>query len=116
MLLPDKATITQKSSELFERQIRCGAQYPIYPSDKDEIKVQLTPNGKKLFEKIYLYRPIPTRIEGDVYYFDCSANQLIYYFQRFGDNALILSPKKLGIKMRDYHYFALKKYRTIYDK
>lgn len=116
MLLPDKSTIPQKSIELFERQIRCGAQYPIYPSDKDEIKVQLTPSGKKLFEKIYLYRPIPTKIEGDIYYFDCSANQLIYYFQRFGDHALILSPKRLGIKMRDYHYFALKKYRTIYDK
>lgn len=116
MLLPDKAEISQKSTELFERQIRCGAQYPIYPSDKDEIKVQLTPNGKKLFDKIYLYRPIPTRIEGDIYYFDCSANQLIYYFQRFGDSALILSPKRLGVKMRDYYHFAVKKYRTIYDK
>lgn len=116
MLLPYKSSIPRKNQELFERQIECGPQYPIYPSDKDEIKVQLTPNGKKLFDKIYLYRPIPTKIEGDIYYFKCSANQLLYYFQRFGDNALILSPKKLGIKMRDYHYFALKKYKTIYDK
>lgn len=116
MLLPDKMEIPQINVEMLERQVKCGAQYPIYPSDKDEIKVQLTPNGKKLFEKIYLYRPIPTKIEGDIYYFDCSANQLIYYFQRFGDSALILSPKRLGIKMRDYYHFAVKKYRTIYDK
>ena len=116
MLLPDKISIPDENIEMLERQIKCGAQYPIYPSDKDEIKVQLTENGKKLFQKIYLYRPIPTKIEGDVYYFNCSANQLIYYFQRFGDSALILSPKRLGVKMRDYHYFALKKYRTKYDK
>lgn len=116
MLLPDKISIPDENIEMLERQIKCGAQYPIYPSDKDEIKVQLTENGKKLFQKIYLYRPIPTKIEGDVYYFNCSANQLTYYFQRFGDSALILSPKRLGVKMRDYHYFALKKYRTKYDK
>ena len=116
MLLPDKAMIPKNNMEMLERQVKCGAQYPIYPSDNELIKVQLTPNGKKLFEKIYLYRPIPTKIEGDIYYFDCSANQLIYYFQRFGDSALILSPKRLGIKMRDYYHFAVKKYRSIYDK
>ena len=72
--------------------------------------------SRELFEKIYLYRPIPITIEGDVYTFDCSANQVLYYFERFGSEALILSPKKLGIFMRNYYYFALKKYRSIYGK
>ena len=70
--------------------------------------------GKRLFEKIYLYRPTPISIEENIYTFNCSANQLLYYFERFGENALILSPKKLGIFMRNYYYFALKKYKTIY--
>ncbi len=113
-LLPEPAFIPDKERALFERQLACAPQYPMYPSDNEPIKVQLTEKGKKLFEKIYLYRPTPVNIEGDVYTFDCSANQLLYYFERFGDSALILSPRKLGISMRNYYHFALKKYRSIY--
>lgn len=113
-LLPAKALIPQENQTLFIRQIDCAAQYPMYSTDNEPIKVQLSEKGKKLFNKIYLYRPTPVKIEGDVYTFNCSANQLLYYFERFGDSALILSPKKLGIFMRNYYYFALKKYRTIY--
>lgn len=65
-------------------------------------EVTLCLNGKVLFEKIYLYRPTPVKIEGDIYTFECSANQVLYYFERFGDSALILSPKRLGISMRNY--------------
>lgn len=86
----------------------------MYASDDEPIKVQLTEKGKKLFNKIYLYRPTPTSIDGDIYTFNCSANQLLYYFERFGDSALILSPKRLGIFMRNYYYFALKKYKSFY--
>ncbi|MGN0811919.1 MAG: hypothetical protein ACI4MQ_00205 [Candidatus Coproplasma sp.] len=113
-VLPDKANIAEENRNLFDRQVACAAQYPIYNTDSEPIRVQLTDKGKKLFDKIYLYRPTPVKIEGDIYTFDCSANQLLYYFERFGDSALILSPKKLGIFMRNYYYFALKKYRTLY--
>ena len=106
--------IPEENKILFQRQIACAAQYPMYNTDNEPIKVQLTEKGKKLFDKIYLYRPTPVSIEGDIYTFNCSANQLLYYFERFGENALILSPKKLGIFMRNYYYFALKKYKTIY--
>lgn len=113
-LLSEKAEIPEDNSALFERQVECAAQYPMYSTDNEPIKVQLTEKGKTLFNKIYLYRPTPTSIDGDIYTFNCSANQLLYYFERFGDSALILSPKKLGIFMRNYYYFALKKYRSIY--
>ena len=86
----------------------------MYSTDCEPIQVQLSEKGKKLFQKIYLYRPTPVKIEGNIYTFQCSANQLLYYFERFGDSALILSPKKLGIFMRNYYYFALKKYRSVY--
>ena len=113
-LLSQKAEISDASRALFDRQIACAAQYPMYNTDDEPIKVQLTDKGKKLFNKIYLYRPTPVSIEGDVYTFNCSANQLLYYFERFGDKALILSPKRLGIFMRNYYHFALKKYRALY--
>ena len=113
-LLPHKSQIPNDNKELFKRQVECGAQYPIYPSDDKPIRVQLTEKGKELFKKIYLYRPTPVSIEGDIYTFNCSANQLLYYFERFGENALILSPRRIGIFMRNYYHYALKKYRTIY--
>ena len=115
-LLPDKSTVPEDCKALFERQITCGAQYPMYATDNTPIRVQLSENGKRLFEKIYLYRPTPVKIEGDIYTFDCSANQALYYFERFGDSALILSPKRLGISMRNYYHYAAKKYRSIYNK
>lgn len=114
-LLGEKSNIPMKNQELFARQIECAVQYPMYFSDDTPIKVRLTEKGKKLFQKIYLYRPTPVLIEGDVYTFNCSANQLLYYFERFGDSALIISPKKLGLAMLSFHHFALKKYRSIYN-
>lgn len=113
-LLNEKASIPQLNSELFDRQVICGAQYPIYATDNEPIRVRLSEKGKMLFGKIYLYRPVPISIEGDIYIFDCSANQALYYFERFGEEALILSPKKLGKFMRNYYYYALKKYRSVY--
>lgn len=113
-LLSESANIPETSVELFKRQIVCGAQYPMYSTDREPIKVRLTPQGETLFKKIYLYRPTPVAVDGDVYTFDCSANQLLYYFERFGENAVIISPKKLGIFMRNYYHFALKKYKEIY--
>ena len=115
-LLPQKASIPKKNEELFKKQLEQGVQYPFYPSDDEPIKVELTEKGKRLFQKIYLYRPTPSKIEGNIYTFNCSANQALYYFERFGDSAIILSPKRLGITMRNYHYYALKKYRTVYEK
>ena len=115
-LLSSPASIPEENVKLLERQLACAPQYPMFKSDKHLIKVELTEKGKKLFDRIYLYRPTPISIEGDVYTFDCSAGQALYYFERFGDHALITSPKKLGISMRDYHYFALKKYKSFYNK
>lgn len=115
-LLTQNADISEEAEERFARQIVAGAQYPIYSTDNQPIKVRLSAKGKGLFERIYLYRPTPVSVEGDVYTFDCSASQALFYFQRFGDEALILSPKRLGISMLNFHHFALKKYRSFYGK
>lgn len=106
--------ITQKSKNLFDRQIACAVQYQMLPTDNQPIEVRLTKKGRQLFEKIYLYRPEPIKIDGDVYTFDCSRNQLTYYFQRFGEEALILSPNQIGTFMRNYYYHAYKAYKSLY--
>ena len=115
-LLSNTINIPLENKALLDRQIACAPQYPMYKTDKYPIKVELTDAGVKLFEKIYLYRPTPTIVEGNVYTFDCSQAQVLYYFERFGNNALITSPKKLGIQMRNYHYFALKRYNAFYKE
>lgn len=55
------------------------------------VKVQLTKRGIKLFNKIYTYRPVATKIEGDIYYFDATADQILFYFSRFGKEANVLN-------------------------
>ena len=115
-LLAEKSEIPEGNADLFRRQAECAPQYPMYNTDREPIKVRLTEKGKELFKKIYLYRPTPVSVEGDIYTFNCSANQLLYYFERFGDSAIILSPKKLGVFMRNYYYFAYKKYKSLYSR
>ena len=107
--------IPEKNKILFDRQVECAVQYPMYNSDNEPIKVKLTEKGKDLFKRIYLYRPEPVEIDENIYTFNCSANQLLYYFERFGDNAVILYPKRLGIYMRNYYYYAYRKYKKIYN-
>lgn len=115
-ILSEKSDIPQENKKLFDIQLNNDVQYTIYNTDNEPVKVKLTEKGKKLFEKIYLYRPTPTSIEDDIYTFNCSAQQILFYFERFGDSAIILSPKKLGIFMRNYYYYAYKAYKKIYYK
>jgi len=111
-----KAKITNANKILFDKQIECGVQYPFYNTDDKPIKVVFSEEGKHMFEKIYLYRPTPTEINGNEYTFNCSAKQMIHYLQRFGSEAVITAPKKLGIFMRNHYHFALKKYKEFYKK
>jgi len=69
-LLTKKAEIPEDIKQIFDRQIRCGAQYPIFKNETDLIKVILSQKGKYLFKKIYLYRPTPVKIENDA---ECTA-------------------------------------------
>lgn len=114
--LTARSEIPAENRERFDRQIKCGAQYPIYNTDDEPITVRLTDKGVGMFEKIYLYRPTPVSVDGKLYTFNCSANQALHYFTRFGEEALILSPRKLGIFMRNYYHYALKAYRGEYRK
>lgn len=109
-LLSKKTAITKEVQAIFERQIRCGAQYPISKNENELIKVVLSPKGLYLFQKIYLYRPTPVKIEDNVYYFDCSINQATHYFKRFGVDAIIVEPANATLLMANYYAGAARKY------
>lgn len=74
--------------------------------------VRLTLNGIKLFKKFYLNRPIPTKIEDNLYYFNSSYDNLFYYFSRFGKDAIILSPLHLKNRMISFYLKSLNSYQN----
>ncbi len=60
-----------------------------------EIKVKLSPEGKKHYDLIITNRPKIKEYEGDIYTFYCSDENAKIYFPHFYDEAEILEPKEL---------------------
>lgn len=65
--------------------------------------VRLTEAGKRKFKLIYLDRPDPISIIDNIYYFDCSDNQLLQYFQKLGKDAEIIKPLELRKEMQKFY-------------
>ena len=112
-LLNSKREIPDDVSDIFNKQIIYGVEYPFNSSFEKDVIVKLSSNGKRLFKKIYLYRPIPYKIEDNLYYFNCSHNQVMYYFKRFGYDAVIISPLEVTEAMKDFYYISSRKYDKI---
>ena len=105
--------------ERLERMNIYGAQYII--NDDEEACVLLSNSGIRLYNRIYYGRPIFSRIErtenGAKYYFQCSKDQLLFYFRRFSNgDAIILSPNSLRIDMMNFHKRALEAYSYNYNE
>ena len=100
---------------LFEKQIRYGIQYPIYSLKEEPVKVRFTEKGLKMFKKIYLYRPIPDSMENNIYTFTCSHYQIVYYFKRFGGEAIIISPEKLNKHLQYFYSNSYQDYLEVLD-
>ena len=111
-ILNESREIPDSMAEVFDNMIKYGPQFA-YEVTKPStpIKVLLTERGKDQFKKIYLHRPHPSRIEGDIYYFECSRGQIFQYFSRFGNNAVVLEPKELMADLHKFYALADKKYR-----
>ena len=110
-IITKERTFTENSIAIFEKQIKYGIQYSILENENSIIKIRLTPKGIMLFDKLYVYRPVCEKIEGDIYYFNCSYSQIYQYFCRFGKHAIILEPEILVERLRDYYYIANKAYK-----
>lgn len=73
-----------------------GVQFSI--NGETIYKVQLTDEGKKLFNSRYLERPKPLPASDEkngIYYFDCSKMQFKSYFAPFRSNVIILEPQSI---------------------
>lgn len=76
----------------------------------EEIKVEFSEYGITLFEALYKDRPIPSKKEENIYYFNCSENSIINYLKPFGRHANVIYPLKCKEKLLDFYKKAYDKY------
>jgi|GEM_PF-838909 len=105
------ASFDDNQLRTFDKMQKYGPQF-IY-SDVGEIAVKLTVEGLNKYRKIYVHRPIPKKIDGDVFLFDCSEMQVISYFERFGGDALILYPLSVRKKVLGFYNKAIAEYTKL---
>ena len=100
--LDESASFTDEHKAMFKRMIENAPQY-LYAADEEEAIVELTPLGEKLFKSLYMNRPKPTKVDGNLYHFNSSYMQLKQYFCRFGKEAMIREPAKLRHMIANFH-------------
>lgn len=102
-------TFTDKELNHLDNTLEHGAQFPI---NEDSLSIlELTPEGEKNYHNFYLNRPSYFKKEGNKYYFNCSYNQIEFYFFRFGEQVKIISPSHLQRKFKRKYYAALNNYK-----
>jgi predicted DNA-binding transcriptional regulator YafY len=89
-----RGRLTADDRRDIEEKIRqVGVQYLIGTGDR--ICVRLTQKGRREFLQRSYMRPMPERVEKDLYYFSCTSMQVRNYFLSFGADAEILEPESL---------------------
>ena len=78
---------------LFEEIIKCGIQFPC--NELTDAEIILSERGVELFNRKFLNKPTPIKIEGNHYFFRCSYNQLFVFFISFAKHIDIISPESL---------------------
>lgn len=116
-ILNEAASVSDRNIAVFKRMEKGGPQFAYdLKEHPDEIIVRLSERGQKMYRSMYLHRPAYTKIDGDLYHFDCSLQQAYQYFSRFGRNAMVMSPKELAGDLHRFHAMAAREYRKIYGK
>ena len=99
-----------KDKKIEDELIRKGTRSPYSMSEDIHAVVQMTERGKQMYTMIVKNRPYVTYIDGDLYHFDWPEMQLEDYFRRFGKDAVVISPKSLRTKLKNYYFKALEAY------
>ena len=107
--LSASATFSQDQKDAFCKMITYGPQFRC-GRNEGETKIRLTAQGVELFKKMYVHRPMPTKTEGQDYYFQCSYAQIRQYFTRFGKEAFVVYPASTRRYMTEFHRSAVKQY------
>ncbi len=108
-LLATEAKFLPEEVATFEKMKAYGPQF-IYRKGEGEVLVELTDRGVEKFGSIYLHRPVPVRVEGNSYYFNCAHTQIIQYFIRLGEDAKIVYPQRVRDAVSSFHHRALMRY------
>ena len=110
-VLNESRDLTQPIIDVFNRMAKYGPQYS-YEVKKPHvpIKVKLTERGQNMYKMMYLHRPQYEKVEGDIFYFDCSRQQAFQYFSRLGANAIVLEPADLRDDLLRFFQNASRRY------
>lgn len=109
-ILNTESYFTKEDVEFFKKMQTYGPQF-FYGKQDPIITVRLTPNGKEKFKRFYVHRPIPISVNDNVYVFNCSQDQVIQYFIKFGNDAFVESPIFVRDKMMMFFRRALQSYK-----
>ena len=107
-LLKEKYEIDKENLEKLDKVIENGAQFPY--TNPCTAKIKLTKEGQRLYKKKYLNRPTVTKIEDDIYHFNCSFDQLVLYFFSFGKDAFVIAPDYLNTVLKNKYFAAYNNY------
>lgn len=109
-VLTDASNIPEEIMDYMDIQIDHGVQYTFNKDDLEDVVVEMTDYGKHLYEKLYIFRPLYYKVEGNRYYFKGSHIQILSYFKRFGKDGMIISPLSLRNKIVGYYKTAFMAY------
>ena len=99
-----------KDPKIEDELVRKGLRSPHSMSEDIHAVVKITERGRQMYTIIVKNRPYVTYIDGDEYHFDWPEMQLEDYFRRFGKDAVVIEPKSLRTKLRNYYSRALEAY------
>lgn len=105
-LIKEHYDLSQKDLDIVEKMQTNNPSF-LYQGNEEEIHVKLTYEGEKMYLSHYIHRPPYLRKENGNYYFNCSYFQAYIYFQRFGKEAIIISPKSLQKKLLSFYQKAV---------
>lgn len=103
------ADFTIEQIEVFEKMKTYGPQFACR-ANEGEVMVELTEKGIEKFARIYVHRPVPVRVEGNRYYFNCAHKQIVQYFVRLGSDAAVVYPQSVRNDICAFHRRALQAY------
>lgn len=108
-LLKETFSLNDKDIDKLDK---VALNYPQFPHDSDqETIIELTCAGVKMYNKKYLNRPTPYKIENNTYYFNCSHSQIVLYFFAFAKNAKVIFPSSIKDTFKNMYLEAYENYK-----
>ena len=104
--------ITSKEADAIKNEIR-KKSVQFLSSEKSEIAVKLTDIGLKKFRTQQHLRPsgVQDKKDPNLFHFECTETQILFYFLSFGKEAKIIAPEELKKKFKEFYSEGAKNYK-----